>query len=808
MDRGSMLFDIQRFRLNCSRVVLAAALIGVAVAASGCSRLAGNACPDPTSNPYDPEKPNPCDGSFLSPDNQRAVLYGAASQPRLATGSIDPVDAPIDTSRVNQPTGSQAASSAVVAFTGSLRVEVPVTSEAVESDIADIRRMGARRFSPDERVEIRFERATVDTVLRQLLTGALGLEYIAPNDLGGAITFRTEQRVPKSQVLQIVRDLLGREGLVMKEVNGILHVGRGELIAGMEANAAAGRAGERVARVIRLRRGKAAEVAGIVRQLVPEDISIVPATTPDALIVRGMPAEIDRVQDMINSLSARGLGDDRVAIITLQNTPPERIAAVVSEFATSRRITPEELTVVPLERQQAVLVGTRDRSLMAGVRNLIRATDVDRSDEATLRLIPLKFLNADDIVPQLNQIFGQGGGGASLAGQRRGQDPRGSAGNGRNGDGTRPDGARSGGGRGQPFPISVRGPTTAPLEPDPEDGERPVSPPPPVGGYSFGDRSFDDVPNRTDRAAAARTGGPATTGALGGGQQQVRIVADARNNTVMVFSTLPTFRRVREVLASLDRPQAQVVIEATVLEVQVNDALQYGVQAYLQGRGFSIRSGVDPAPGDNGRPGGRVAIGTSIGDVRVDVVIQALQEITNVKVISSPYLTVVDGKQARLVIGDQIPFATRAQSSNNLGNVTVTEEIETRDTGVVLDVTPRVFPNNSVALTVNQSVSRPSQSAFQGDRTPIISTRAVTSNIMLQSGRTVLLAGLIQERLDRGETGVPVLSRIPLLGELFKSNEDRVGRQELLVLITPRVVRQGWQMDEIVEVLRMNTNPR
>lgn len=780
-----------RTSIGMIRTVIAVALLAISV--QGCGRLAGNACPDPIAHPFDPENPPPCDGTFLSPENQRAALYRAQNLSRLATGSIDPTAAPIDVSRVNGPSAARGGG-AVTAFAGSLRLEVPVSEEAAETDSAELRRMGARRFSPDERVEIRFERATIDFVLRQLLGGALGLEYIAPNDLGGSITFRTEQRVPKSQVLQIVRDILGREGLVMKQVNGIYHVGRSELIAAMEANAAAGRSNDRVARVVRLRRGNAAEVAGVIRQLVPDDVQIIAANAPDALIVRGMPPEVERVQEMIASLAARGLGDDRVAIIQLRNTQPERMATIIGEFAKARRA--EDLTVVPLERQQALLVGTRDRSLMAGVRNLIRSADVDRSDEATLRLIPLKFLNADDIVPQLNQIFAQGGAaGASAA-------------RGRPGGG---DVARQGG-RGLPFPVTVRGPTTAPLQADPEDGERPLTPPPPVNGFRFGDRTFTDAPSGQQAPAAGpgAPAGPATTASIspGGAAPQVRIVADPRNNTVMVFSNMPTFRRVREVLASLDRPQAQVVIEATVLEVQINDALQYGVQAYLQGRGFSIRSSVDPRPSDNGRPGGRVGIGTSIGDVRVDVVIQALQEITNVKVISSPYLTVVDGKQARLVIGDQIPFAARTQSSNNLGNVTVTEEIETRDTGVVLDVTPRVFSNNSVALTVNQSVSRPAQSAFQGDRTPIISTRSVTSNIMLQSGRTVLLAGLIQERLDQSETGVPVLRRIPLLGELFKSNEDRVGRQELLVLITPRVVRQGWQMDEIVEVLRMNTNPR
>jgi general secretion pathway protein D len=189
-------------------------------------------------------------------------------------------------------------------------------------------------------------------------------------------------------------------------------------------------------------------------------------------------------------------------------------------------------------------------------------------------------------------------------------------------------------------------------------------------------------------------------------------------------------------------------------------------------------------------------------------VMQALQAITTVKVISSPYLTVVDNKTARLVVGDQIPYAVRSQTSQNTGNVTVTQEVEIKDTGIILDVTPRIFSDNSLSLRINQQVSTPSPSAQAGNTTPIISTRNVESNVRAQSGRTILLGGLIQDRLETNESGVPVLRATPVVGDLFKTRTDRVRRVELLVMLTPRVVRHSSQIEDITRLIKSQLHTR
>jgi general secretion pathway protein D len=281
---------------------------------------------------------------------------------------------------------------------------------------------------------------------------------------------------------------------------------------------------------------------------------------------------------------------------------------------------------------------------------------------------------------------------------------------------------------------------------------------------------------------------------------ETRIVADEKSNSILVYSTYSDFKRMRELVQTLDVPQAQVVIEATVLEVDLNTTLETGVQFFLQSNGIVLGSGI-PAGNQAPSRGGVLGVGTTVGNVTVDAVLRVLREITNLRVISSPYLTVVDGQSARLVIGDQIPFASTTQTSNNAGNVTVTQQVEILDTGVVLEITPRIHANNAVNLSIVQSVSTPSTESEANRLTPVVATRDISSQILAQSGHTILLGGMIQDRAERFETGTPGAADLPVIGKLFKQEQVRVQRTELLVLITPRVVRSSSEIDGITRLL-------
>lgn len=750
----------------------------VAGLVAGCGNmLSGDACPDVGPDASSDPKSRNCGPDFLSARRQRSILFSGNDVPRLYTGEPErrPVTLDTDTQALagNVPK--------LTAYDGSLRVEIPADPSVVSKDIASLRDAAGARFDPNQRIRIDLNRATIDFMLQQLLRGALGVSYIAPENLGGSVTFRTEEPIPKSQVLLVVRDILTRNGLAIKYVNGVYHIGRPELIATLDSPTTAGQINEIVTRIVRLPKGSAHEVAQFARQLYPETITLIPSNTPRTIIVRAPPSDIDQVEETLKLLSGEAISEDRVAVIPLTQSAPEKIAGQLTDLYRSRLPQGADLpTIIPLEKQQALLIATRDSTLMEGVRALVRALDNDTSDEPTLRIIPLQHLAAEEIAQRLSAIFT---GGATATTETA---PRTTTGRGDRGPST----------LFPPGQLSVPGRQTQTTEQD--TAMRPSSDVAPRFGLPGVLPSGGSI--------AARLAGSAA--AAGGAGPPVRIVPDTRTNSVMVYSTYGMYKRIRDVLRSLDVPQSQVAIEATVAEVELNDRLERGVQFYLQGPLMAGRTSTSPNAADPGNPGGFLQVGANYGRYRVDAVLNALQAVSKVKVISSPYLTVLDGKTARLVIGDQIPYTVRSQTSQNTGNVTVTQEVEIKDTGIILEVTPKINSNNSVALKISQQVSTPAPSAQAGNTTPIIATRSVDSNVLVQSGRTILLGGLIQDRLEKSENALPVIREVPIIGDFFKQQDDRVRRVELIVMITPRVSRQSSQIEDITRLIRSQLHLR
>jgi general secretion pathway protein D len=333
-----------------------------------------------------------------------------------------------------------------------------------------------------------------------LLGGALGVNYVAPDDLGGSVTFKTEQPIPKGQLLQLVRDILGRNGLEMRFTNGVYHIGTPDAMAALQKTTAAGRSSDLSTRVVKLRKGGATEIISFVRQLLPDEVTLAPSNGGESIIVRAVPDDLDKISELI-SIAENGVGDDRVAIVPVRQTSPEKLAAQLSEFYRSQVGNGAEgITVIPLENQQALLIGARDRRLLQGLRKLVAQLDRDTGGDMTLRIIPLTHLGAEEIVPQLTNIFG----GNASAGAVRSRSPL-TAQSASQGPGTGSSGTSS---------QSLQS-----------------------GTSSSGSTSGSNTSAASDTMAASteQSSSPAQAPAAGGGPS-VRFVADTRNNTVMIYS--------------------------------------------------------------------------------------------------------------------------------------------------------------------------------------------------------------------------------------------------------------------------------
>jgi general secretion pathway protein D len=184
------------------------------------------------------------------------------------------------------------------------------------------------------------------------------------------------------------------------------------------------------------------------------------------------------------------------------------------------------------------------------------------------------------------------------------------------------------------------------------------------------------------------------------------------------------------------------------------------------------------------------------------VVLDALHAVTGVKILSTPSVVVIDNQFASLQVGDQIPVTTRTAQAVDVPLSPIVNSIDYRNTGVILRVAPRINANGNVLLDVEQEISAVANTATADTLTPTVSQRKVRSSIAVASGQTVLLGGLISERQDRGQNGVPGLDQIPGLGALFSRNSGAIQRTELLIFIRPQIIRNGVDAQRVAEELR------
>ena len=248
----------------------------------------------------------------------------------------------------------------------------------------------------------------------------------------------------------------------------------------------------------------------------------------------------------------------------------------------------------------------------------------------------------------------------------------------------------------------------------------------------------------------------------------------------------------------------QVLIEATIAEVTLTDDLEYGIQWFLKSANSQFNLSEPTAPGAAPRvfPGfpGFSYLFASAADIRVTL--NAIASVTDLNVISSPSLMVLDNQSAEIQVGDQVPVATQSAVSVTDPAAPVVNSIEYFDTGVILRVTPRVNAGGLVTMEIEQEVSDVSTTLTSGIDSPTIDQRRIRTTVAVQSGETVTLGGLIRDDRESSNSGVPVLREIPVLGKLFSTTTDFGERTELIVLITPRVVSNQLDARRVTEELR------
>jgi len=279
----------------------------------------------------------------------------------------------------------------------------------------------------------------------------------------------------------------------------------------------------------------------------------------------------------------------------------------------------------------------------------------------------------------------------------------------------------------------------------------------------------------------------------------IRIRADDANNSLVILATTEEFQLLQQVITVLDVTPNQVMLEATIAEVTLRDDLSYGLNWFLESGEFNFTfSSADNGAVAPSYPGLSVLFSGSDGRA----VLSAVASVTDVNVLSSPTLMVLDNRTATLQVGDQVPIVTQTAVSTIDPDAPIVNQVELRDTGVILKVTPRVNEGGRVMLDIEQEVSDVVETSTSGIDSPTIQQRKIQTSVAVDNGATVALGGLIRDRVTETATKIPLLGDIPGLGQLFRSTTKRNDRTELVVLITPRVVGGPNDAERVTQELR------
>lgn len=639
-------------------------------------------------------------------------------------------------------------------------------------------------------ISLDFADTDIREVVAQILGTILKVNYTIDPSIRGTASLRTVIPLARSQLIPTLQTLLSQSGAGLIQTGGLYRV---LPIAAAAAAAASGLAGDATSggsAVVPLRFASAEDLAKVLQPFVANGGKITADPGRNALLVSGDPATRQTLLTLIAAFDIDILSGQSYALFPVTAGDAKDFASALQDAFRGQGggSLAGVVKVVPMQRINAVLVVTSQPRYIEDVRRVYGL--VERTRRMNIRVWHVFYLQnsrANDIAYVLQQAFTPSRVTAqpNPTGTAASRSSRQSTGGGGTGGGT---GGGSLGGR-----SGIGGALRANSSQDSLAAPgNPASDPAASGGGA----------GQAQGSANPLLGG-LEPGDTGGDSDTMRIIPNQQNNALLIYGTGQEQDTVLATLRKLDILPLQVRIDATIAEVTLNDTLKYGTQFFFRGGGLAGALGgtlsATPATAISSAASGFV-FGSSDGQSALS----ALQAVTNVKVLSSPQLLVLDNESARLQVGNIVPFLTQSSQSTLTSGSPVINSIDYRETGVIMEVTPRVNGGGLVTLDISQEVSAvdPAGPTTSGINSPTFQERSVRSRVVVQDGQTVGLAGLIQDSDSRGNSGIPWLKDVPILGLLAGKQSNQRTRTELLVLITPHVVHDQRDARSLTEDLR------
>lgn len=588
-------------------------------------------------------------------------------------------------------------------------------------------------------VTLDFSDADIHDVVRSVFGDILQKSYTIDPKVTGHITLKTGRPIPKEAVLPALETALKINGAAVSLTQDIYNIvpiadaqRRGQIIYGSDESQVSGYGIE----IVPLQFVSAEEIQHVITPLIPEGGIVQIDSKLNLIFLAGTEPERAAIRDTIARFDVDYLKGMSFALIQPVHVDVSTLVTELDKiFDESGSPIAGLVRLVPISRINNLLVITSRPDYLREVHRWVERLDiVPITPDRKLYYYRLQNAKAHDIAETLGKIFGTSESQTVSAEQA-------------------PN-------------WKLGAPSSAVLQ---NQTAIDTSPPPTVAPSQLSGQNSANTSLLTSGRPAA--GGP-------------QIVTDEANNALIIRADAADYAAIEDVIKKMDVTPSQVLVEATIVEVTLNNTLKYGVEWSFTHGSQTFTSSQDGSVSTQ-FPG----FGYTYTVPNVSVALSALGALTNIRVLSSPKILTMDNTPATIEVGDEIPIVSQTSVSTVGSNSPIVSSIEERDTGVILSVTPRVGDSGVVYLDISQEVSASTPTTSSGIDSPTIQQRRIHTAVAINNGATIALGGLIQDSVTSGDSGLPYLKDIPILGGLFSSKNNSRDRTELLIFLTPRVIR-------------------
>lgn len=707
------------------------------------------------------------------------------------------------------------------------------------------------QIETDEAVVLNFEGADIREVIHSLAT-ALGINYSIDPRVQGQVTIRTTGKIARRDLFPIFHQILRSHGIAATKIGDLYQIApvgeaktRAPLASSSTDRRTAAMEDRFVVELVKTEHVAAEEIAKVLQPFVSPGGDVIAYPRGNLVILTDLAESVARLKELAMAFDTNTFRELRSQVYHIENANVEDLGEELKGVLEPFGVTPKKaeergVFIVPLTRLNSIVVIGFNAEVFAQVERWIQILDVppEKGGGRTVHVYAVENAKAMDLANVLSGLYGGegGGGGSGGLGRRGGQRGGGSgasSGTGGAGGGFGGSESTSGiGGIGRSSSSS-------------QSGSRSGTGSSGGLGSSGGGRSG----RRGGLGGSGGSGGSGGLGGLGGGEggggsqtvliapkegekpifkEEVRIVADEISNSLVILATARDYEMIREVLRKLDVVPRQVLIETAIAEIGLNGVLEFGIEYALANNGLNqILSGTPTTGTDTTTsPGAGV---TDTGSLTIDdnallgaakravniggqglfgfitdrrqflVMLKALASRSQLKSLATPHVIAADNREAHILIGEEIPILTSSSTFLTAATPNVSNNVQYRDTGKILTIVPQVNSAGLVNMEIRQEVSAVGKDSFGNTNSPSFTSREAETTVVVQNGESVLIGGIIDDQLTRSRNGVPFLMDIPVLGRLFRSESEKLDRTELVILITPHVIRDREEARAITE---------